>query len=286
MSGDRYLLVAPGHGSQHRHMRNLVADRRPDLLGLATRELGADPFARLDAGTAFVQPAIYCVAVAALGELANLGAPSLVAGHSLGEFAALVAAGSLDAADGLRLVVLRGRLSQQAAEREPGGLIVLRASLSVASDLARCHGLFVAAENAPEQIALSGPEEALAGAIVAARASRIRITRAPVDVPFHSPAMAGAAAELAEALATVEFAPPRVPVLSGIDARPLEDPRRSLADALVRSVRWRAVMEAARDRGIEILVETGPGQVLAGLATRTLDRIEARSLDAVVAGAR
>jgi len=282
---DRFALVAPGNGSQHSRMRELVAARRPDLLELALAEVGEDPYARLEAGTAYAQPAIFCASVAALDELPAGAEPTVVAGHSLGEFAALVAAGALDAADGLRLVVRRGRLSQAAAEAAPGGMVVLRAQLAVAKEIADRHGLAVAAENAPLQTVLSGSEEGLAGAIGEARERRIRATRPAIDVPFHSPAMATAAAALAEALAAVEFAPARIPVLSGIDAEPLSDPRRQLAEALVRPVRWRAVMEALPGRGVSRVVETGPGRILTGLARRTLGDVEAVSLDTAAATA-
>jgi malonyl CoA-acyl carrier protein transacylase len=283
---DRFALVAPGHGSQHPHMRELVAARRPDLLDLALAELGEDPYARLEAGTAYAQPAIYCASVAALGELPAGTVPSVIAGHSLGEFAALVAAGSLNATDGLRLVILRGRLSQAVAEAAAGGMVALRAPLPVAEEIATRHGLAVAGENAPTQTALAGASERLEAAVAEARSRRIRATRLPVDVPFHSPAMADAAAALREALAAVEFRRARVPVLSGIDAAPLAEPRRQLADALVRPVRWRAVMEAFRRREVARIVETGPGQILVGLARRTLAGVEAQSLDSALAVVR
>jgi [acyl-carrier-protein] S-malonyltransferase len=285
-AAEQLALVAPGHGSHHPRMREFVAARRPDLLELALAELGEDPYARLDAGTAYAQPAIYCASVAALGELPSDAVPSVMAGHSLGEFAILVAAGGLDAADGLRLVVLRGRLSQAAAEAAAGGMVALRAPLAIAAEIAARHGLAVAGENAPTQTALSGTAERLEAAVADARSRRIRATRLPIDVPFHSPAMAPAAAAMAAALAQVEFRDPRVPVLSGIDAEPLAEPRRQLAEALVRPVRWRAVMEAFRARGVGRIVETGPGQILVGLARRTLPEVEARSLDSAMAAAR
>src|SRR2546421_5959817 len=113
-------ILFPGQGSQTSDMRATVADVRPDLLGLAEETVRADPFARADEGTKFAQPAIFC---ASLAGWKALGSPhgDFMAGHSLGELAALVAAGCLSERDGLELVALRGRLMQEAGEREGAG---------------------------------------------------------------------------------------------------------------------------------------------------------------------
>ncbi len=268
-------LLFPGQGSQAAGMRATVEHHRPDLLDLAVEEVGEDPFERVDEGTAYAQPAIYCASLAgwaALGE----PAPDLLAGHSLGEFGALVAAGSLPAEEGLRLVVLRGRVMQRAAEARPGGgMLVVRAEVGRAAALAELSGLEIANDNAPEQVVLSGAGPAIDSAIEAARREGIRAKRLAVAGAFHHPAMREAARELEAALERAAVRSPTVPVLSGVTTEPFDDVRRQLAEGVVRPVRWREVLLALHDRGVRRFTEVGPGKVLTGLVRRTLDDVEA-----------
>lgn len=269
-------ILFPGQGSQTDDMRETVAQVRPDLLALATEVVGEDPMPRAQDGTKFAQPAIFC---ASLAGWTALGRPvgDYMAGHSLGELAALVAAGSLDERDGLALVALRGALMQAAGELAgDGGMIALLGSGAAehAPELAGALGLSVANDNSPQQVVLSGPRASLPDAATAAKELGLRALELPVTGAFHSPMMASAVPEFAAALREVEFEPPRVTVLSAVTAQPFEDVRRQLVEALTMPVRWRETMLALHELGVERFVEVGPGRVLTGLAKRTLRDVE------------
>ena len=273
-------ILFPGQGSQTPEMRDTVADVRPDLLALASEVVGEDPFARVDDGTKFAQPAIFC---ASLAGWESLGRPSgeFMAGHSLGELAALVAAGCLRERDGLELVALRGRLMQESGERAgDGGMLALLGGGAAdrAAELADAHGLAVANDNSPQQVVLSGDRAAFDAASAAAKELSLRAMELPVTGAFHSPMMAGAVPAFAEALDRVEVASPEgVTVLSAVTAAPFEDVRAQLAQALTMPVRWRETLLALRELGAERFVEVGPGRVLTGLVKRTLRDVELTS---------
>jgi [acyl-carrier-protein] S-malonyltransferase len=274
-------ILFPGQGAHAPGMRSLVAQLRPDLLELACELVGADPFARIEDGTRFAQPAIFCAALAGWARLRAAACPLAMAGHSLGELAALVAAGALASADGLRLAVVRGRLTQAAASAGDGGMLaVLGAEPAVVAALAMRHGVTVANENAPAQVVLSGRRRALGAVEDALRGSEARTRRLAVDGAFHSPAMAAAVPAFRAALAEVPFAIPRVPVWSCTTARPFADPREELAAALTQPVRWTTVLRALAARGATRFVDVGPGRVLAGLAARTLRGVEVHAVQA------
>lgn len=269
-------ILFPGQGSQSPDMRDLVAEVRPELLALAAEVVGEDPFPRAEESTNFAQPAVFC---ASLAGWTDLGSPDgdFMAGHSLGELAALVAAGGLAERDGLELVALRGRLMHEAGEREgDGGMLALLGAGAAerAAEIAETHGLALANDNCPTQVVLSGARAALPAAAGAAVALGLRAMNVPVTGAFHSPMMASAVPEFAAALERVELAPTRVPVLSAVTARPFDDVRRRLAEALTMPVRWRDTMLALRELGAERFVEVGPGRVLTGLAKRTLTDVE------------
>ena len=269
-------ILFPGQGSQTSDMRDTVAAVRPDLLALAAEVVGEDPFGRAEEGTRYAQPAIFC---ASLAGWAALGRPigDFMAGHSLGELAALVAAGSLRERDGLELVALRGRLMQEAGERAgDGGMVALLGAGTAdhATALAEAHGLAVANDNSPQQVVLSGARSALSGAAAEAKELGLRAMELPVTGAFHSPMMASALPEFEAALAGVEISEPRVPVLSAVTAEPFDDVRLRLAEALTSPVRWRETMLALHRLGAERFVEVGPGRVLTGLAKRTLRDVE------------
>ncbi len=280
-------ILFPGQGSQTSGMAAVTAAHRPDLLAQARDELGADPFERIAAGTHFAQPALFC---ASLAHHKRAGSPvgEMIAGHSLGELAALVAGGALDAEAGLRLAVIRGRLMEAAAAASPGGMMaVLGGRDAYVRALAACFQLTVANDNAPGQVVLSGATEALTEARRQVRADGLKAIRLPVAGAFHSPLMAGAAEKFRVELDAVEFRPPTLPVFSSTAAAPFEDPRAGLAAALTEPVVWQATLKRMRDEGAGTFLETGPGDVLTGLVRRTLDDVEARSLaepEAVAAG--
>ncbi len=269
-------ILFPGQGSQTSDMRELVAAHRPDLLELAVHAIGADPFLRAGEGTGFAQPAIFC---ASLAGWEALGRPEgdFMAGHSLGELGALVAAGALSEPDGLGLVTLRGRLMQEAGRRAGGGGMVAvmgPGAAEQAPELALAHGLAVANDNSPQQIVLSGATAELPAAVEHAKELGLRAMTLQVTGAFHSTMMASAVPEFTAALARTEFEAPRVLVISAVTVAPFSDPRRELAAALTSPVRWRETLLALHELGAGRFIEVGPGRVLTGLAKRTLRDVE------------
>jgi malonyl CoA-acyl carrier protein transacylase len=269
-------ILFPGQGSQTPEMREKVEQRRPDLLELAVEVVGEDPFPRADEGTKFAQPAIFC---ASLAGWAALDCPigDFMAGHSLGELGALVAAGALSERDGLELVALRGKLMQEAGEQAgDGGMLALMGDGAAenAAELAGSHGLAIANDNSPKQIVLSGARSAIPAAAAAAKELGLRAMDLPVTGAFHSPMMASAVPEFTAALDRVAIGEPQVTVVSAVTAEPFDDIRKRLAEALTSPVRWRETMLALHDLGAEQFVEVGPGKVLTGLVKRTLRDVE------------
>jgi [acyl-carrier-protein] S-malonyltransferase len=278
-TAERTALLFPGQGSQTADMREQVERHRPDLLELARAEVSDDLFDRADEGTRWAQPAIFCAALAGFDVLRDRVEPDVMAGHSLGEIAALVAADALTAEDGLRLVAARGRLMQEAAERaEDGGMLAVRACdrghvEGVAGDC----GLTVANDNAPDQVVLSGANGALAAAEERLRDAGVRTKRLAVAGAFHSPLMEPAVEPFRELTRQTDVREPRVPVFSCVTAAPFDDVPELLVKALTHPVRWLEVMRALHDRGVTHFVETGPGRVLAGLVRKSLAGVEAEA---------
>ena len=205
-----------------------------------------------------------------------------MAGHSLGELGALVAAGCVGEREGLELVALRGRLMQESGEAAgDGSMLALmgRGAAEDAAEIAGAHGLAVANDNSPQQVVLSGDRAGFAGATAAAKELGLRAMELPVTGAFHSPMMASAVPEFEAALEHVEISPPRaeVTVLSAVTAAPFDDVRAQLAQALTMPVRWRETLLALRENGAERFVEVGPGRVLTGLVKRTLRDVELAS---------
>ena len=267
-------LLFPGQGSHAEGMEepyrgNPLLERGLDLLGY-------DPFELLSEGTRYQQPALFLCSIAAWDqwreEADDENEARAAAGHSLGEYAALVAAGALRFEDAVRLVDERAAAMADAGELNAGGMIAMlggdaRGVRALASRL----GLVVANDNAPGQLVLSGPVDALDEAEevardeVGARARRLDVTGA-----FHSPLMEPAAERLRAALEATPIAQPTIPVYSNGSAAPFVDVRRELAENLLRPVRWRETLLALRTARIERFVELGPGAVLTGLVKRTL----------------
>jgi [acyl-carrier-protein] S-malonyltransferase len=264
----RTAVLFPGQGSQTSGMAAVTAVHRPDLLAQARSELGLDPFEAIGESTRFAH-------------WRQAGEPSghMVAGHSLGELAALVAGGALGAEEGLRLAVVRGRLMEEAAAANPGGMLaVLGGEDGDVRTIAERLGVTVANENAPGQVVLSGELDALGEARRELRAAGLKAIRLPVAGAFHSPHMRGAAERFRAALDAAEFGEPRLPVYSSTAAAPFGDPRDGLAAALTQPVLWRTTLGSMREAGARTFLEAGPGDVLTGLVRRTLEGVEARSL--------
>ncbi|HEY8200948.1 MAG TPA: ACP S-malonyltransferase, partial [Actinomycetota bacterium] len=224
-----------------------------------------------------LQPAMFVVCVAAAEALQARGQrPDALVGHSLGELAALVAAGALDFEDGLVLVAARGRAMDTAARREPGGMAaVLGLDLEAIEGIcAEIGGVWPANLNSPGQIAISGRDDSLAQAAERCRSAGAgRVVRLEVPVAAHSPLMATAADEVRAVLDTIELQPPACPIYSVVDARPHIDPveiRNLLVEGIVSPVRFWEAIRAAHADGVRRFVEVGPGNVLSGLVRRTL----------------
>ncbi|HSZ06068.1 MAG TPA: ACP S-malonyltransferase [Solirubrobacteraceae bacterium] len=268
----------PGQGSQTSDLRERVQRVVPELLELCVELVGEDPFPRVADSTRYAQPAIFCASIAGWRRWGGRVRPVALAGHSLGELSALVAAGALQQTDGLRLAVSRGELMARASSgRDEGMLAVLGASDEQVTALAHQHQLVLANDNAPGQVVLAGATERLRAASRAAREQRVRAIPLDVAGAFHSPSMAAAVEPFRAELDRVELSPLAVPVISGASGRPFADIRAELAAAIVRPVRWRAAMLALAELGADTFVDFGPGEVLAKLVRRNLP--DARVLD-------
>jgi [acyl-carrier-protein] S-malonyltransferase len=262
----------PGQGVGDASSRELVAQVRPDLIDLAAELVGEDPFERMAEGTAYAQPAVYCASIAGYEQLGRPRA-DYFAGHSLGEVGALAAAGAIDDADGLRIVVARGRIMEEAARAgEPGGMLAVGSDHDRAEALAAEHGLTLANENSPQQFVLSGPLPAIEAAEAAAKGSGVRAKKLAVAGAFHTDAMASGVAPFRAELDEVEVGEPAVPVVSSTSAEFFGgDIRDALAASLVSPIRWTAVLGKLSGLGVTRFLDVGPGKVLAGLVRRTID---------------
>jgi [acyl-carrier-protein] S-malonyltransferase len=267
-------LLFPGQGSHAEGMEEPYRDHPTLERGLEL--LGYDPFERLSEGTRYQQPALFLCSVAAWEqwreETDEADEARAAAGHSLGEYAALVAAGALQFDDAVRLVDERAAAMADAGELHAGGMVALlggdpRGVRALATRL----DLVVANDNAPGQLVLSGPVEAVAEAEEVARdEAGARARRLDVTGAFHSPLMEPAAERLRAALEATPIGELQIPVYSNGTAAPFVDVRRELSQNLLRGVRWRETLLAMRTAGIERFVELGPGAVLTGLVKRTL----------------
>jgi malonyl CoA-acyl carrier protein transacylase len=274
-------FLFPGQGSQTDDMRELAASRAPELVELVEREVGVDPFARAEDGTAYAQPAILCASLAAFS--ASGRRAQVYAGHSLGELSALAAAGALEPADAIHLAAVRGRLMQDAIGSVPGGMMAVLGDADAGRALALDAGIAIANDNGPTQIVVAGPREGLATAEREAKGRGLRTIRLSVSGAFHTEAVAKAVAPFRAALGFVAIEPPSVPVYSSSAARPFPtDPDRirdQLAAAIARPVRWRETLEELHLLGVRSFVEVGPGKALTRMARRAFDDVDADVLE-------
>jgi [acyl-carrier-protein] S-malonyltransferase len=227
--------------------------------------------------TSNAQPAIFAVDCACLAALEERGIHAdVVAGHSLGEYAALVGAGVLDFADGLPLVLERAALMERSAGARPGTMLAILGSTPEAVNATieewQAHGVIANAnDNAPGQIVISGDVETLQAAAPAFRALGARVMDLPVGGAFHSPLMADAQEAFAPILEAAPFRDGRVPVASnftGALSQTAEDVRAALRSQITGQVRWRESIDAMLALGVDTFIEAGPGKVLSGLVGR------------------
>jgi malonyl CoA-acyl carrier protein transacylase len=277
-------VLFPGQGSQTPDMRDLVAAVRPDLLDAAIDLVGEDPFPRVEESTRFAQPAILCASLANWTRLRDHVDPVALAGHSLGEFSALAAAGAISDEDALRLVVLRGDHMASSGGASGGGtmLALMGATPAQAAALAARHGVSLANDNAPGQVVLSGAPGALEAASKDAETEGLRALPLGVAGAFHSPQMQGAVAPFRTALTEVVFDTPQITVISCATAAAFADPAVELADALVSPVRWRDTMTTLDAMGVRTYVDVGPGRVLSKLAPRCIKGASAATADTLL----
>lgn len=295
-------FMFPGQGSQHVGMgaelaKNSQAARAVfdevdnDLNQNLSKLMFEGPIEELTL-TENAQPAIMAVSLAIMRALESKGvflkdAASYVAGHSLGEYSALCAAGAISLSDTARLLKQRGQSMQKAVPVGEGAMAALlgldfETAAEVAKEAAQGQVCTPANDNAPGQVVVSGNREAVERAIVIAKEKGAkRGILLPVSAPFHCPLMAPAAEEMALALDNVDIFEPAVPVVSNVTALPVSDPQeiRNLLIAQVTGVvRWRESVENLSNMGVILGVECGAGKVLSGLARRIAPEMETLSL--------
>jgi [acyl-carrier-protein] S-malonyltransferase len=284
----------PGQGSQRPGMAGAL-EACGELLDIAGQILDAD-LARVctavpngsSRGTFpadLLQPALYVTATGASRALSSRGlCPDAVLGHSLGEYAALTAAGALAFGDGLRLVTLRGKAMLNAARRNPGGMAaVIGLDTAVIKEICdRIDGVWVANLNSPNQTVMSGTDEALAQAAEACKeAGAKRVVRLEVPIPGHSPLMEAAALEVEALLADIQVKEPICPFYSCVDTGPHTNPaeiKALLVAAMTSSVRFFETLTAMQAGGVTSLVEVGPARVLCGLARTSVPDLPTASV--------
>lgn len=286
----RTAFVFPGQGS-HRagalaswrdHPASAVLDEVSDGVGRDVVALSEDPSA--GGRTADAQPAIMAASLVVWRALTDAGVvPDAVAGHSLGECTAAIAAGVFPVRDGAALVAARGAAMGEACAAEPGTMaaVVKLAPDAVEVLVDGIDGLVVANDNAPGQVVVAGPPEAVAAVKDAARDAGGRALPLEVEGAFHSPAMAPAVDVVARAVEGLAAADPAVPLVSGTSARALrtgDEVTEAIVAGILSPVRWREVQGTLADLGVQRLVEVGPGGVLTGLAKRTVPDLEVASV--------
>ncbi len=293
-------FVFPGQGSQSLGMLAELGAQQSvvvDTFAEASSALGYDLWALTQTGpeeqlnqTDKTQPAILAASIAIwrLWQTESGAQPAFVAGHSLGEYSALVAAGSLPFADAIKLVELRGQLMQQAVPAGQGGMAAIL-GLEDADVLAACaevaQGEVVSAVNfnAPGQVVIAGSAAAVERAIEACKAKGAKRAMAlPVSVPSHCDLMRPAAERFASSVESIEWQAPQIPLVQNVSAAvvaDLEVLKRDLLAQLYSPVRWVESMVALGDRGVTSLVECGPGKVLSGLNKRCVKGVSTYNLD-------
>ncbi len=300
MSGQMTAGLFPGQGSQAVGMGRELAERFPlardtfaqadEILGFALTALCFDGPGEELKRTTIAQPALLTISTAYWRVLSERGfSCAVVAGHSLGEYSALVAVGALSFPEALRLVHRRGELMEEAAARNPGGMLAVLGAgddvvQALCDEVSAEHGVVAPANyNAPGQVVVSGEVQALAALRVLAKTRGVKAIPLQVSGPFHSSLMLSAATAFTEVLAHVPLTAPSIPIVPNITATPTTDPlviRDALSRQITGSVQWVRSLCAMHDMGATQFVEIGPGNVLTGLVQRTIPDTMTLSLSA------
>jgi [acyl-carrier-protein] S-malonyltransferase len=297
-------MVFPGQGSQYVGMGRELNEASPaaqrifddadHILGFSLRQvMWEGPAAELE-DTINAQPAILTASVAALEavreRLAERGqtlTPAMVAGHSLGEFSALVAAEVIEFPAALLLVRERGRLMKEAGQAAPGGMAAVLGlgdeELAKVCEVASSEGVIVIANaNCPGQTVISGEVAALERAMALAKERGAkRVARLGVSIASHSPLMAEAAAQFSELVARTPMLDPRYPVVANVTAQPMTTAAEVHDELMVqieRAVNWTGSVRAMIDAGVDTFLELGPGNVLSGLIKRISREVKTLSI--------
>ena len=299
----KFALVFPGQGSQSLGMMAAYGDAAVirATFDEASAALGRDLWQLVSEGpaealnqTVNTQPLMLTAGIAVYRLWLEKGGvqPALVAGHSLGEYSALVAAGVLQLKDAVPLVELRAKAMQAAVPAGEGAMAAVM-GLDAAAVIEACaeaaQGQVVQAVNfnEPKQTVIAGHKAAVerAAELVKARGAK-RALMLPVSAPFHCTLMQPAAAALQSRLAEVNFAAPQIPVINNVDVAQLADPA-AIRDALVRQaaspVRWVETMQAMQAAGVSHVFECGPGKVLSGLVKRCVDGLDGAAMNDLTA---
>ena len=299
-------FIFPGQGSQYVGMGRALAESSPEAAAVfrAADEALGEPLSRLAwegpedvlNRTENSQPALLAASVAYLRAVRERWAalqvdvpePAFAAGHSMGQYTALVASGALDLADAVRLVRTRGQLMQASGAGREGRMAAIigldNARLPELVALASVHGVFgIANRNSPGQVVVSGERAAVEASLAMAKTlGARRAIELPVSVAAHSPLMAEAAEGMARVLAGISFRNPNPPLLANADATLITTAdacRAELVNHLTTGVDWVGAIRSMRSRGINTFIEVGPGQVLTGLVRRIVDDAIVLALD-------
>lgn len=295
----KIAFVFPGQGSQSIGMLGELAGEYPSVRQTfeeASDALGLDLWSLVSEGpesdlnqTQNTQPALLAAGVSVwrVWEQQGIASPVIMAGHSLGEYSALVSAGAIEFADGIRLVTERGRLMQEAVPEGTGAMAAIlgledQAVIDVCAASAAGQVVEAVNFNSPGQVVIAGHKEAVARAVDAAKAAGARrAVELPVSVPSHCDLMRPAAEKLAEELKNIPVTAPAIPVLHNVSVSAESDPdmiRKRLVEQLYSPVRWVETILAMKQEGIGHIIEAGPGKVLTGLMRRIDRDLDASAL--------